>query len=603
MPSYIAQVSHLLRVFDNKVYCVPQSASTYINPVVATDISDTDELLKAYRYRLINCCQEGDSISWVPTNELGMLVFNSPCGSMEYTFSQDRRIIIRTDSFSRIENSQFPQESKRINKDEFLLVWDENALKREFSTAMVVLEFEALLWDDILLLNTVDSYSTTLQKYGCTVTLSKYDAWGFFVAPVQLPPATSFANCKVKSYNRKGIPSVSITSRRLRQVLCRLSIAEIAALSPRIASELYRTFSPWISQSHISSVAALDAKRIGGVVVCIECPLQALMLVSELQHQTKKVVLYDTDVTIRYIISNIISNYNISTEIFCHSQSSSRMGVDLGETEVVIVDEIGLLRDMLAMNPFSNIDIDDEEDACYAQSRWPSKQSVEMFFVQNTASLAQIRWPNVLRQIPSEVPILPHIGKTIKLVACDFETIATSCAGSNLLAVLAAYEGLVPQLSASSFVGAMKTNFDTDGAHWLCRSILVSSCERGGIETAPHIDRNILVVEPTVSFSSDLRDNFSAEQELSWGALYGFRLIDVTAVMALTCFRGECICERKSKSNIACDDMHQKWNEKLRKLMRGLCFERKGANQLIKYFSDDLNICEEDCDQQKFSWF
>jgi hypothetical protein len=290
MPSYLAQVSHLLKPFDGKVYCVPQSASTFINPVVATDVSSCHELHKAYRYRLINNIQEGDCVSWVPTNELGMLTFNSPSGSMQYSYCQDRRVVLRTDNFIHIENGRFPPSSKFMNKQEFELVWDDVAMTSKFSTTMVVLEFEAVLWGDVLLLNTMDSYSQTLEKYGSTVALSKYDAWGFFVAPIQFPPSTSSAYCKLKSYNMKGIPAVSIVSRRGNRKLCRQSVEEIAVLSPRITSELYRTFSPWCSQSLLSKSTGIHSDSGGGVIVCMECPLQALALVGELQRQNKKVV-------------------------------------------------------------------------------------------------------------------------------------------------------------------------------------------------------------------------------------------------------------------------------------------------------------------------
>ena len=65
--------------------------------------------------------------------------------------------------------------------------------RRAENGALTILEWEALLWGDVWLRNTVEGYQTMRQDGDAISALSRNSAWGFFVAPHTTDLSTRFA--------------------------------------------------------------------------------------------------------------------------------------------------------------------------------------------------------------------------------------------------------------------------------------------------------------------------------------------------------------------------------------------------------------------------
>ena len=320
MPEYLAAAARYLEVFENdRVYVVPRAARTLCRAAVARPRGDS--AVDDYRMKLLYHMTSAPA--WTPTNELGLLLFDSGPGA-SVVVDGGSAVELRRDDFSTLDgDGRFPEKAccRVATPLDWPAVGDD-----EPAVCLAVLEFECELWGDVVLSNTMRSLGACLAARGPAVACGKYDAWGFFVAGCDRG-----ASASLKAYSRNGVPRVALGRLEVR--------GEINDVSPRHAQEM---------RALAGSLGDLGGDVAGKRVLCDQCAGRALLL-NDGDSVAEAVALYEPDAALRAIAEEA------DPDLFAFSTSRNLAGAldDAGgPLDVVVVADFLLARELLFSQSF-----------------------------------------------------------------------------------------------------------------------------------------------------------------------------------------------------------------------------------------------------------
>lgn len=169
---YVKLMKPYLNVFEGgRVYCVPQAAWTQARPCYVVGGAGT---IGDYQTTLLSVM--GSMGAWVPSNQMGMLLYNTGEPGDPVIHTGDEPVRIRSDSFETADAFG----ARVDNKVETRSRWPRKP--NDTAVPIVVLEFESRLYGPHFLFNTVNHYGAVQRKYGAAAAVGKHTAWGFLWA-------------------------------------------------------------------------------------------------------------------------------------------------------------------------------------------------------------------------------------------------------------------------------------------------------------------------------------------------------------------------------------------------------------------------------------